>query len=77
MDFDCDGCCRDLDTYLDGELSVESRAVFALHLEECEHCLEVQSFEVQMRLVVARCCTESVPEALRVRVLKAIYTARS
>ena len=40
-----------------------------------DHATEVFRFESQVRLVVARCCAEPVPDSLRVRVLRAIYTA--
>lgn len=72
----CDDACRDLHLYLDGEATVATRSVIALHLEDCPSCSDAFHFEAQVRLVVARCCcTEPVPETLRVRVLQAIYTA--
>ena len=47
-----------------------------MHLEDCPSCADVFRFESQVRTVVARCCCgEAVPESLRVRVLRAIYTA--
>ena len=73
----CDDVCRDLHLYLDGEVAVAVRTVIAVHLEDCPSCTDVFHFESQVRLVVARCCGEPVPESLRVRVLRAIYTADS
>ena len=40
-----------------------------------DHATEVFCFESQVRLVVARGCAEPVPDSLRVRVPRAIYTA--
>ena len=75
MAHECDDICRDLHLYLDGEATVFTRGVIAVHLEECASCAHVFRFESQVRLVVARCCAEPVPDSLRVRVLRAIYTA--
>ena len=71
----CDDVCRDLHLYLDGETTVTTRTVISVHLEDCPSCTDVFRFESHVRLVVARCCGETVPESLRVRVLRAIYTA--
>ena len=76
MAHNCDDICRDLHVYLDGEATAATRSVIAVHLQDCPSCAGAFRFEAQVRLVVARCCcTEPVPEALRVRVLRAIYTA--
>lgn len=76
MAHDCDDICRHLHVYLDGEATVATRSVIAVHLAECPSCADAFRFESQVRLVVARCCCEEpVPESLRVRVLRAIYTA--
>ncbi len=75
MAHSCDDVCRDLHLYLDGETTVSTRTVISVHLEDCPSCDDVFRFESQVRLVVARCCGEPVPESLRVRVLRAIYTA--
>ena len=72
---ECDDICRDLHLYLDGEVNVATRTVISAHLDECPSCALVFRFESQVRMVVARCCCEPVPDSLRVRVLQAIYTA--
>ena len=71
----CDDVCRDLHVYLDGEATVEIRTVISGHLDGCPSCTDVFRFESRVRTTVARCCGEPVPESLRVRVLRAIYTA--
>ena len=72
----CDDACRDLYLYLDGEATVAVRAAISAHLECCPSCADAFHFEAQVRMTVARCCCEEqVPESLRVRVLRAIYTA--
>ena len=71
----CDDICRDLHLYLDGEATAAARTVISVHLDCCPSCADVFHFESQVRLTVARCCGEPVPESLRVRVLRAIYTS--
>ena len=71
----CDDVCRDVHLYLDGEAAVAVCATISVHLECCPSCTDVFRFESQVRTVVARCCSEPVPESLRGRVLRAIYTA--
>ena len=72
----CDDICRDLHVYLDGEATAATRTVISVHLDDCPHCADVFHFETQIRRTVARCCCEEpIPESLRVRVLRAIYTA--
>lgn len=68
----CVDARRDLHVYLDGELTVEARAVVAVHLDQCPRCCEAFDFEIRLRRVVARCCREEAPHALRIRVVEAI-----
>ena len=75
MAHSCDDICLDLHLFLDGEATVTPRTVICVHLEDCPSCAEAFHFESQVRMVVARCCCEPVPDSLRVRVLQAIYTA--
>ena len=70
----CDEVCRDVHLYLDDEAAVAVRATISVHLECCPSCTDVFRFESQVRMAVARCCSEPVPESLRRRVLRAIYT---
>lgn len=68
----CEDARRDLHVYLDGELTVEARAVVAVHLDGCSWCGEAFDFEIRLRRAVARCCREEVPDTLRIRVVEAI-----
>jgi mycothiol system anti-sigma-R factor len=60
------------DEFLDGELTPERRAYIQQHLTDCSPCLETFDFQAELRIVVARKCTEEVPEALRSKILRAI-----
>lgn len=68
----CEDARRDLHVYLDGELTVEARAVVAVHLDGCSWCCEAFDFEIRLRRAVARCCSEEAPDTLRIRVVEAI-----
>lgn len=69
---DCNDTLRDLYGFLDGELTDESRAHIAKHLDDCSPCLAAFDFQAELRMVVRNRCSDSVPESLRDRVAAAI-----
>jgi len=69
---DCREAVERLYFFLDGELTIERRAVIQRHLDECSDCIEAYEFEVELRTAIARGCRESVPDALRLRVYNAL-----
>jgi mycothiol system anti-sigma-R factor len=69
---DCKNVLHELYDFLDGELTVERRAQIQQHLEACPPCFEGFDFEAELRQVVARKCTERVPDSLRLRIASAI-----
>jgi mycothiol system anti-sigma-R factor len=71
-------CQEALDTlyhFLDGELTSNRRQLIQQHLDRCSSCLEVFDFEAELKIVVARRCKESVPDALRARIAAALAAA--
>jgi mycothiol system anti-sigma-R factor len=74
---DCDEVLREIYTFLDGELTPEGRHAIEGHLNGCTDCLEVYDFEVELRMLVARKCSERVPERLRMRIQQALSEAGS
>jgi mycothiol system anti-sigma-R factor len=68
----CDDALHELYGYLDGELTVERRTMIQRHLDDCPPCYEAFDFEAELRLVIARKCQETVPEALKARIADAI-----
>jgi mycothiol system anti-sigma-R factor len=64
----CREAIAELYTYLDGELTIERRAVIQRHLDGCNPCLEAYDFEAELRIVVQHHCHEDVPESLRQRI---------
>jgi mycothiol system anti-sigma-R factor len=73
---DCDQVLQELYTFLDGELTGEVRAAIQGHLDGCADCGGAYDFEAELRVVIARKCTERVPDHLRLRVLRAIAEAQ-
>jgi len=65
---DCDDLLHELEHFLHGELTPERQAKLRDHLEDCPPCLETADFQVQLRKLVAKRCTEQVPETLRLRI---------
>jgi mycothiol system anti-sigma-R factor len=63
--------------FLDGELTDDKRAHIAAHLDDCQPCVGVFDFEVELRAVIARRCHEVVPEALRQRIAEVIAETES
>ena len=73
---DCNEAVARLYNYLDGELTLERRAVIQRHLDECHNCIEAFEFEAELKVAISRGCRETVPESLRLRVFEAIVTER-
>jgi mycothiol system anti-sigma-R factor len=61
----CQEALETLYNFLDGELTPERRAAIQHHLDQCAPCLEAFDFEAELKLVIARCCRDQVPESLR------------
>ena len=53
---------------LDNELDASEVAVVKVHLEECAPCFERYDVQRTIKMIVARSCTETAPDALRERV---------
>ena len=71
-DGNCDDALHELYGFLDGELTSDRKAAIAAHLDGCPPCFEAFDFEAELRLVIARKCQESVPDALKARIANAI-----
>jgi mycothiol system anti-sigma-R factor len=72
---DCEEALRTLYYFLDGELTSVRRQAIQRHLDECSPCLEAFDFEAELRLVVARCCRDQVPDGLRKRIADVLAQA--
>lgn len=66
---DCSSALAELYQFLDMELTAENKSAIAAHLDACGPCVEVFDFHVELKALVARCCTTEVPSELRARIL--------
>ena len=53
---------------LDNELEASEVAIVKVHLDECAPCFERYDVQRTIKMIVARSCTETAPDALRDRV---------
>jgi mycothiol system anti-sigma-R factor len=69
---DCEEAVRQLYNFLDDELTPDLRIAFKAHLDACGPCVEIVTFEAELRRVIANKCQDRVPEELRQRIAAAI-----
>jgi mycothiol system anti-sigma-R factor len=55
---DCDDTLRELETYLDHELSPDALLSIQSHLDGCMDCLHIFDFHAELRMVIAQKCHE-------------------
>jgi mycothiol system anti-sigma-R factor len=65
---DCDEILQELYTFLDGEITPESKETIRRHLADCLNCLHVFDFHAELRMVIAAKCRDEVPPGLIERV---------
>jgi mycothiol system anti-sigma-R factor len=66
---ECDETLRELETYLDHELSAETLHFIQAHLDRCLDCLHIFDFHAELKSVIARKCREdALPPDLLVRI---------
>ncbi len=65
---DCNQALGKLFEYLDAELGTPDSELIRAHLAECAPCLGEYDVEVVVKNLVKRCCQESAPADLRLRI---------
>jgi mycothiol system anti-sigma-R factor len=66
---DCNETLRELEQFLDDELSDADREAIHAHLGGCEHCLEAFDFHAELRQVIAhKCRNDELPPGLLTRI---------
>lgn len=65
---DCDDLLHELDHLLHGELPADRAAALRHHLDDCPPCFESADFQAQLKAIVAKRCTEQVPDGLQQRI---------
>jgi len=68
----CDDALHELYHFLDGQLDDTRRQAIQHHLDDCPPCYEAFDFEVELRVVIAKRCHETVPDHLKQRIADAI-----
>jgi mycothiol system anti-sigma-R factor len=66
---DCRETIRELDAYLDGELTDGVRAHIHAHLDGCMDCLQAFDFQAELKAAIRRkCSNDRMPEGLMERI---------
>lgn len=66
---DCNETLRELEAFLDDELSVEVHVAIRSHLEGCPDCLQAFDFHAELKIVVAqKCRNDEMPPGLLLRI---------
>ena len=66
---DCNKTLRELQLFLDGELTGEEYQHVLGHLDECIECYHTFDFQAELKLVIAKKCrTEKMPAGLLERI---------
>ena len=64
-DYDCNDTLRELELFLDKELSDGARQTIHNHLEGCPDCLQAFDFHAELRTVIAaKCRNDEMPSGL-------------
>jgi anti-sigma factor (TIGR02949 family) len=62
---DCNDTLRELEAFLDGEVSVETQQGIHVHLQGCMDCLQAFDFHAELRTVIrAKCSNDEIPPGL-------------
>ena len=66
---DCNETLRELETFLDGELSEDAQASIHDHLGSCMDCLQAFDFHAELRTVIRqKCSNDELPPGLLDRI---------
>jgi mycothiol system anti-sigma-R factor len=72
---DCNETLRELDAFLDDELSDEARAHIHLHLDDCVDCLQAFDFHAELKVAIRRKCrSDEMPIGLLARIERCFDT---
>lgn len=66
---DCSETLRELEAFLDGELTTDTTEGIHAHLEGCMDCLQAFDFHAELRMVVReKCSNDEIPAGLLSRI---------
>ena len=68
---DCNETLRELERFLDQELSETSRLEIHQHLDGCPDCLQAFDFHAELKIVIAtKCHNDEMPPGLMVKIAR-------
>jgi mycothiol system anti-sigma-R factor len=68
---DCNETLRELEAFLDRELSDESQDAIRTHLEGCLDCLQAFDFHAELKMVISKKCrNDELPPALLEKIVR-------
>ena len=66
---DCNETLREMQAFLDGELTEDATLVLHAHLEGCQDCLQAFDFQAELKAVIAeKCRRDQMPAGLLSRI---------
>jgi mycothiol system anti-sigma-R factor len=69
----CEQALRDVETFLDGELTTEQYRAVLSHLDDCMECFHAFDFQLELKQIIARKCSgDAMPPDLLARILQAL-----
>jgi mycothiol system anti-sigma-R factor len=70
---DCQEALKEIERFLDGELSVEAESEVRVHLSDCNPCMHRAEFRKHVKLLVHDKCGErELPAGLQDKLLRAL-----
>lgn len=71
----CAAALRELDVFLDDELSDEARLTIAHHLDDCPDCLNAFDFYAELKAVIGKKCrNDEMPADLLAKIERCFST---
>ena len=72
---DCSATLKELDVFLDDELSDEARTSIEHHLDDCPDCLSAFDFHAELKQVIGeKCRNDEMPADLLARIERCFDT---
>jgi mycothiol system anti-sigma-R factor len=66
---DCNETLREMEAFLDGELTEDTTIALHAHLEGCRDCLQAFDFQAELKTVIAeKCRRDQMPPGLLARI---------
>ena len=71
---DCTETLKELELFLDGELTPAARDEIRAHLDDCPECFEAFDFYAELKIVIAaKCHNDEMPAGLLARIERCFH----